>query len=241
MVFAAIALASMGAGIIQSVTGFGAAIFLMLVVPLFFDMVTAAALSSSIAMGLGITLAWKFRAHIQWNICALPTLVYMVCSVTAIHLVGGIDLDALTLAFGVFLIILALYFLLFSIRMSFAANWKSTCLCSALSGVTSGLFGIGGPLMAVYFVAASNSKESYIANIQFLFAATNIASLLTRVSRGIYTADLLPMTLLGFLGITLGKQIGLRILNRLNLNMMKQSVYAFVGLSGLLTVLQQLQ
>ena len=155
MVFAAIALASMGAGIIQSVTGFGAAIFLMLIVPLFFDMVTAAALSSSIAMGLGITLAWKFRGHLQWNLCVLPTLVYMVCSVTAIHLVRGIDLDALTLAFGVFLILLAVYFLLCSGRLAFAANRKSACLCSAISEATSGLFGIGGSLMAVYLVSAS--------------------------------------------------------------------------------------
>lgn len=240
MMFAIIALASVIAGIIQSVTGFGSAVFLMLIVPFFFDMVAASAISSSIAMGLGITLAWKFRSHIQWKICTFPAVIYLICSVTVIRQIQGIDLDVLSFAFGIFLILLAAYFLIFANRMSFRANWKTACVCSAISGVTSGLFGIGGPLMAVYFVSASRDKESYIANIQFLFAVTNIVNFITRITRGIYTADLIPVTLLGFAGITLGKLVGLRILDRLNLEMMKKGVYAFVGLSGLITVLQQL-
>ncbi len=240
MMFAVITLASVFAGIIQSVTGFGSAVFLMLIVPFFFDMVAASAISSSIAMGLGITLAWKFRTHIQWNIVALPAVIYMVCSVAIIRQIRGIDLDVLSLSFGVFLILLALYFLIFAKRMSFQANWKTACVCSAISGLTSGLFGIGGPLMAVYFVSASRDKESYIANIQCLFAVTNIVNFITRITNGIYTLDLVPVTLLGFAGITLGKLVGLRILDRLNLEMMKKGVYAFVGISGLITVLQQL-
>jgi len=238
--FAIVFAASIGAGILQSVTGFGAAIFLMLFVPLFFDMVSAAAISSSITMGLGIALAWRFRKEIQWSLCALPTAIYMVCSIAVIRAVKGIDLDALTLAFGVFLVLLSVYFFLVSNRVSFSGSRTTACVCSAVSGVTAGLFGIGGPLMAVYFISASNSKKSYIANTQFLFGATNIVNLITRIHRGIYTADFLPVTALGLLGILLGKQIGQRIFDQLNPNTLKKGVYGFVGLSGLLTVLQNL-
>jgi uncharacterized membrane protein YfcA len=105
--------------------------------------------------------------------------------------------------------------------------------------VTSGLFGIGGPLMAVYFVSVSRDKESYIANIQCLFAVTNVVNFLLRISKGIYTVDLIPITLLGFAGITLGKMLGLRLLERMELEGMKKWVYLFVGASGVLTVLQQ--
>lgn len=94
--------------------------------------------------------------------------------------------------------------------------------------------------MAVYFVSASRDKESYIANIQCLFAVTNIINFITRIANGIYTPDLVPVTLLGFAGITLGKRMGLRILDRLDLEVMKKGVYAFVGISGAVTILQQL-
>lgn len=240
MVFAVITAASVMAGVIQSVTGFGSAVFLMLVVPYFYDMVAASAISSSIAMGLGITLAWRFRAHIQWKTVALPSVVYLVGSIGAIQVIRDIELDALGLAFGVFLILLAAWFLVFSQKLQFTANWRSACVCSAISGVTSGLFGIGGPLMAVYFVSASRGKESYIANIQFLFALTNVINFILRISKGIYTADLIPVTLLGFAGISAGKMLGLKILDRIDLEAMKKGVYLFVGLSGILNVAQRL-
>ena len=240
MVYAVIAAAAVMAGVIQSVTGFGSAVFLMLFVPLFYDMVSASAIASSIAMGLGITLAWRFRKRIQVKLCVLPAVIYLIGSIGAISVIRDIDLDALTLAFGVFLVLLALYFLVFSKKMSLNGSWKSAAVCSAVSGVTSGLFGIGGPLMAVYFVSVSRDKESYIANIQCLFAVTNVVNFLMRIGKGIYTANLVPITLIGFAGITLGKVLGLRILEKMELEGMKKWVYLFVGASGVLTILQQL-
>lgn len=240
MAFAAITAASVIAGVIQSVTGFGSAIFLMLVVPYFFDMVASSAIASSIAMGLGLTLAWQFRKHIQWKVCALPAVVYTACGVAAINVLKGIDLEFLSLMFGVFLVLLSVYFLVLAPGMSVKDNWITASVCSGISGVTSGLFGIGGPLMALYFVSASRDKESYIGNIQFLFGATNIINFATRISRGIYTMDLIPITILGFIGINIGKMLGLKILNRLNLDVVKKGVYGFVGISGVLTVVQQI-
>ena len=41
-------LAAAVAGVIQTVTGFGAAVFMMLIMPYYFDMVTAPAITSAI-------------------------------------------------------------------------------------------------------------------------------------------------------------------------------------------------
>ena len=91
--------------------------------------------------------------------------------------------------------------------------------------------------MAIYFISAIKDKKSYIGTIQFLFAFTNIVNLLMRIANGIYTIDLLPATILGFGGITIGKIIGLRILDKINPVRIKKLVYAFVGISGLLSLL----
>ena len=239
VIYFIVAAASLGAGIIQSVTGFGAAIFLMLIVPALFNMVGAPALACAISMCLGISLAWSFRKHVDMKIVLLPTIVYILFSVPSIGLVKNMDLNLLTVIFGVFLILLAGYFFLFSSKIAFPANWKTATVCAAISGVASGFFGIGGPLMAIYFVSATKTKASYIGNIQFLFGLTNLINLLTRISNGIYTLDLVPFTLLGLVCILLGKRLGLRILDRIPADATKKLVYAFVGLSGILTVIQQ--
>lgn len=225
------------AGIIQTVTGFGAAVFLMLLMPHYFDMVAAPAITSAITVGLSATLAWKFRKHIQLKDCLFPILVYLLFSITSISVAKKLDLDHLSFIFGVFLVILAIYFYLFSERITMKANWKTAALCATISGITSGFFGIGGPLMAVYFISAIKEKESYIGTIQFLFAFTNIINLFTRIANGIFTIDLLPATILGFAGITVGKVIGLRILDKIDPRKIKKLVYAFVGISGILTLL----
>ena len=48
---------------------------------------------------------------------------------------------------------------------------------------------------------------------------------------------LLPAVFLGFAGITVGKLVGLRILDKINPGRIKKLVYAFVGISGVLSLL----
>lgn len=236
--YLAVALLASLSGIIHSATGFGAGIFMMLFFPSIFGMVSAPALSSAIVIGLEGSLAWKFRKYIDWKICLLPTAVYILFSVTAIGMVNRTDMEALTFAYGLFLLALAVYFFVFSAKLKFRANWQTATVCGAISGVASGFFGIGGPLMAVYFVSATEDKESYVANLQFLFTVTSIVNLITRIVNGIYTLDLLPLTLVGLGGILLGKVLGLKILNRLEPDTIRRLVYAFVGISGIITILK---
>lgn len=240
LAYLVVAVSSLVAGVVQSATGFGGTTFMMLFLPSFFGMTMAPALAPTIAMCLEASLVWNFRKYIEPKICLFPTAVYLLFSLVTIQLVKGINLDVLTLLFGLFLIALAAYFFLLSSRISFHANWKTAVICGAVSGVSSGLFGIGGPLMAIYFVSAVNKNESYIANLQFLFFTTNLINSFARAANGIYVAALIPYSLLGLVCILLGRNVGLKILNRLKPEDTKRIVYAFVGLFGVLTVLKQL-
>ena len=225
------------AGAVQTITGFGAAVVLMLVLPRFFDMVTAPAVSSAIAMGISISLVWKLRKHIKLQICLLPTAVYLLCSVLGILIAKRVHLEYLSVAFGVFLIALSVYFFVFSEKIKIQASWKMAVVCAMISGFTAGLFGIGGPLMAAYYISAIDDKKTYIASLQFMFAFTNVTNLFVRIFNGIFTANLLPVVLLGMLGVTIGKTGGLRILDKVHPGKIKKLVYAFVGVSGLLSLL----
>ena len=240
MIYFLIALLSVAAGLIQATTGFGGPMILMLVLPYFFSMITAPALAASIAMGASIVLAWNFRKQIEWDIALFPTAVYTAFSMVAVQFAKKMDLDLLTLIFGIFLIILSAYYLFLSKRAPFQANWKSASICAAISGITVGLFGIGGPLMAIYFVSASRKKEGYVGNLQFMFASANVINMYLRIRNEIYTMDLIPFTLIGLVCIMVGKSIGLRILDKLDTERIKTMVYAFVGITGVVSVLQNL-
>lgn len=240
MILLSVILAAALAGLVQSVTGFGGAVVMMLVLPHFFSIPAASSIASAVCLGLNLVLLVKFRRYLDWRLWLLPTLPYLVTSTAAIRAVGQLDLRLLSAVFGGFLVVLAGYFFLFADRVSVQPNRKTAILCGGISGVTSGLFGIGGPLLSLYFLPASGSKERYTANLQCSFFVTNLLNMFTRLSEGIMTADLIPLILVAFLAINVGKEVGLRILGRLNEEKLRRLVYLFVGLSGLLTLLQNI-
>ena len=107
MIWAVVFLAAAGAGLIQSVTGFGAAVMMMLVLPYFFDMIRSPALSSSISLGLSAVLVWRFRKYVDWKLTLPVALAYVTLSTAAISVVGKLDLDMLTIVFALLLILLS--------------------------------------------------------------------------------------------------------------------------------------
>ena len=227
-------------GIIHTITGFGSGIVMMLFLPSFLDMAAAPALSSSINLFLSLILAFKFRKTIRIRMFLLPLIPYLIGSTMAINALSGFDMRMVAISFGVFLIILSLYFTFVAKRVSVTPNWQTAVLCGGISGVTAGLFGIGGPLMALYFLAITDSKEEYTGNLQCMFTCTCLCNTMTRISRGYYTLDLIPLTILGLIAINVGKALGLKLLDKMDADLVRKVVYLFVGVSGVLKVVQNL-
>ena len=150
------------------------------------------------------------------------------------------DLHVLTAAFGGFLMLLALYFLFIAKRVSLKPGLAAGMLCSGFSGCCAGAFTVGGPMMALYFVAIARDKDTYVANMQFLFAATNLTNLAMRAVRGLYGAQYLPVTAVGVIFVLVGMVIGSALSKRMNGDVARQVVYIGVGVSGLVTLLQQI-
>ena len=182
-----------------------------------------------------------FGASIPVPQIALPIGLYTVCSLVIINLLGNFDLHVLTALFGAFLIALAAYFLLFAKRVKLdQPGLAAGLVCSAFSGCCAGAFTIGGPMMALYFVAIARSKETYVGNMQFLFFTTNLINFTMRTVRGYFSAALLPMAGLGMVCILLGLWIGTRLSRKMSGDVARQVVYIGVGVSGLVTLVQEL-
>ena len=240
MTYVIVALAALTAGAIQTVTGFGAAVVLMLVLPRIFGVVTASAVSTSICVALSGVLAWELRKKTDFRLIALPTAVFGVCGIVIINLIRSLDLHILGILFGVFLLALSLYNLAFAKKASLRPTTPVILLSGAVSGTFSGLFSIGGPLMALCLLPCSEDHEQYIGNMQTLFVVTNIINIIARISNGLYTSDLLPYTLVGMAFILIGKEFGVRFVKKLNIEAIKKVIYVFVGISGALTLAENL-
>ena len=240
MVYAAIALGALAGGIIQPLTGFGSAVILMVVAQYFYDITVSPSIVAAICMVQSGIMAWNYRKKIDLKQILPPIALYTVCSLVIISLLGNFNLRVLTALFGGFLMALAVYFLFFAPRAALKPSRTAGLLCSAFSGCCAGAFTVGGPMMALYFVAIARDKETYVANMQFLFAVTNAINLAMRTHKGLYGAEYLPITAVGVVFVLVGYAIGTSLSKRMSGDTARQVVYVGVGVSGLVTLLQQI-
>ena len=238
--FLMVAFAAFLGGTIQAASGFGSAAVMMVFVPLVYDMLHAPALCSAISCILAYSLAFRFRKYVSIRRLAVPVVACLTASTIGIQVASNLDLNLLSIMLGVFLILLALYFFTLKSKLTFQDTFFCAAASGLLAGVGSGLFSVGGPMIAAYYLATSKSNEEYIGNMQAYFAITNSVNIITRMSKGLYTAKSIFPIAIGVVGVMAGKKVGIRILEKMDAAMLTKAVYAVIALSGALTVISHI-
>ena len=231
-------LTALAAGLIQSVTGFGGALVMMMTLPYFVTMKTATALAGLICVPMWIHVAYRYKDKVQVKKILLPTAIYLVSSAICIHAAARINLDSLKAIFGLLLIGLAAYFNFFSAKLNLKGSFTSALLCAGLSGVTGGLFGIGGPLLVLYYSSVTKDKEEYLGTMNFIFTITETYSAWMRYMNGLITPDLYTTILFGFAAMIAGSLLGCRVVAKLDGNKMKKGIYLLLAVSGAITFIK---
>lgn len=234
-------LLSAAGGLCQSVTGFGSAIIMMTLLPELFFVNVAAGITTLICCPLGVFITYHYRDSFRLERVILPVLVFSIFSYVAVRFALYVDAYGLKAVLGGLLILLSIYFFFFADRLSIRPSVLSAVICSALAGLMGGLFAIGGPLLVLYFLGVTESKEEYMVCVNSTLLMTNLIQTLERVHAGIVTAAELPAVCFGIVGVTIGFYFGSGIADRINIALIKKLVYGFLGIVGLLTLFDAIQ
>lgn len=232
--------ASLLGGFVQSVTGFGAAIIIMIFLPMMMSMTAAPAASDVITMTLSFAMCWRYRKYVKVRKIVMPALVYMGFSLLAIRQSSQLDGDKLKLIFGIFLVILSCYFLMAAGKVKLRASAGMGVICAAIAGVCGGFFGISGPPASLYYLAVTDSKEEYLGSLNGMFSIVVIFNIISRVMNGFITTALLPYMFIGALTIQIGCVIGSRVVGRISMDMLKRCVYILMLFAGMISVMRGL-
>ncbi|GIQ95432.1 TSUP family transporter [Lactiplantibacillus plantarum] len=213
MVWLLVFLPGLLAGLVQGLTGFGAAIVMMIFLPQLFPIAQSAAVAGVIMAASVITLVWRYHQHIHFRQIIVPFIVYASVAAYSVHLGQVLDVQLLRRLLGALLVSLAGLFMI-------------------ISGFFNGLFGIGGPLMALYFLSLADTTADYLGNLQTFFLIDVVYISTVRVLNGILTPVLLPHIMIGMVGAVIGTALAARILPRLPMTTVRHLIYLFIGLSG---------
>ena len=231
-------LVGFGAGFVQRVSGFGLGIFAMIFMPHFMPSQTAAVVVSNLFSG-GLTTynALYYRKDIAFK-TALPMLMAAgVCIPPAVYCSQWVSGDLFSRLLGGVLIVLSVYFLLFSKKITIRPTAFNGVFSGALSGILDGLFSTSGPPAVLYLSSATPTPSVYFATIQFFFCLTNLYTVATRAVNGDISLVTLGYAAVGFLGCISGNVVGRCLFKNLNAERLKRIIYIGMILSGLVMML----
>ncbi len=228
-------LASAAGGLVQGVTGFGAGIVMMLVLPFALSVPEGAGVTGVASLALTISMAWRYRRHTRLNAIAAPAVGYIAVSWASILLGRNVDPAMMKAALGVFLIALSAYFLSGK-GDGFRPEGAVAAACVLVSGVCDGLFGIGGPLMVVYYLARIDDTREYLGTIQAFFAVTLAAATAMRLASGVLTVADAPLGIASIAGVLVGSSAASRLVGKLDDALVRRATYAVIGFAGAVSV-----
>ncbi|MEA4912434.1 MAG: sulfite exporter TauE/SafE family protein [Oscillospiraceae bacterium] len=230
-------LAASLAGFIQTTAGFASGIIMMLFFPLVYPMIDAVSLSTLLCALCAAVMGFRYRKFADYKQVLLPLPFYLIPCYFAVNWSKSIDVALLKIIFGGILIAAACYFAFFSDRIKLRAGLIPACICGATSGTINGLLSVGGPPMAIYYMAAcEEDKNKYLANSQMFFLVTYIYSFALRAAKGFVSASMSGSFLVGAAGIVLGFLAGKRLQDKFDIKKMKQLIYLVLAFCGIVTI-----
>ncbi|MBR5344744.1 MAG: sulfite exporter TauE/SafE family protein [Clostridia bacterium] len=232
---AALALAG---GVLQGVTGFGASVVMMLGLPYFFALPQAAGISTAVCTALNALMVWRYRDSVNVKKALMPSVLYLAVSTVCINFGSRVDGPLLKKIFGGFLILLAIYYLFFDRKTGGRKlPLPVAALCVVVSGACDGLFGIGGPLMVVYYMRTIESRREYLGTISLCFGVNCLYNTVYRLITGVLRAEHLPPIGVGIAAVIAGVWIAGWIADKLNAELLRKLTYVTIGVSGLINLI----
>lgn len=229
-----------GGGVIQAVCGFGFGVFVMMFLPYMMpSTLSAVVVSSLLGMSSSGILALRYRKFAVMKKIIVPLLAYFVVSTFLVRVSITMNEVLIRRLLGGLMLALSVYFIKFSNQVHIRPTRVNAAIAGGLGGTMSTLFGMGGPPISAYYLADSDSNEEYLANIQLYTLLSNIYVNLMRVANGLCGRLELGLWGIGILAVFLGGELGKRVFSRLNGDMLRRLVYAFMAVSGLIMIFKK--
>lgn len=232
-----IALLTLLAATIGTITGFGTSTQMIPVLVIFFPPVEAIFLVAIIHWFGDVWKIALFREGFNLRLIALFGVIGLATSYLGAFVSLGANEQILLRLLGAFLVSYAL-FLIFQSKFKIPAG-NAVALCGgALSGFFAGMFGIGGAIRSMFLSAFDLPKAVYIATAGAIGILVDSTRIITYFTGGATLPKELWWGLILFIPVSfLGAQIAKRIVDKIPQNKFRVVIAVFLFAIGLKLIL----
>jgi len=220
------------AAMIAAITGFGSATILTPFVAMVIDMKAAIVLVGFFHFANNLSKFALMRKSINRRLVFVYGLPSVISALVGAWIFGSVDVRLIALLFSVFLVIFSLYSL-FRPKLRIPEKDSVLAIGGLISGLTSGLIGVGGAIRSMFLVSTFLKKEAYVATAAAIAIMVDVSRISIYLCRGaLYQSHafwIIPLVPVAFLGVFAGR----RLLRRLNEETVRKAVLVALLLVGI--------
>jgi uncharacterized membrane protein YfcA len=217
--------------VIQAITGFAGTVLAMPASMLLIGTGEARVVLNAMAFASCLWIGVQNRRHIRWHELARMVGFMAIGMVAGIMLYGLLPIAPLQKAYGIFIILVALYGLFFPAHSN-PPQWVLIAVL-LMAGVVHGLFVSGGALLVVYATAVLRDKDEFRATVSCVWVALNIFMGAQQVVAGEWTPHALVLAALGLPLLAVSIVVGNRLQRRISQRAFLLLTYVLLIVSGI--------
>ena len=123
-------------------------------------------------------------------------------------------------------------------KFKIKATTANAVIFNGLGGLLNGLFGVGGPVAAMYFLTISKTKEEYQGTTQMLFFINITIDFLLRAASGMVDRTIMIYGVSSLWCVVIGLLIGKKLFERINALTLWRIICSLMLLNGAVMLLQ---
>jgi len=228
------------ASIIQGLLGFGFAILFMAIIPFCVPLKTAVALGLILGLATTTRLFYSLRKHVKIKLIYIPALSFSIFSNLGVYLLMNFKGGALAITFGFILILFAVIKMFKKEEIIIKPSKKNAIIAGSIGGLLGGMFNIGGPPLAIYYLSALEDVKEYNSTIQLTFIIVGIYNIFLHSLYGNINYQIFKYSLSGIAAILIGSTIALKILKKINKEKLNYWIYIFIMIVGFILIIKEI-
>lgn len=224
---------------VQAASGFGYAIFAMFLMPMFLPFQQCSVISAAVIVIIATQMMFSLYKHIGIKKIIIPMFFCLLTTWLGIWIIHVTDEVIMRKIMGVFLILLAIYFYLTKkYGVVIKQTFFSGMIIGVFTGITTGMFNIVGPFLALYYYDNCKDNVEFKANIECSFFIAGLFSLILNLTYTKLDSFLVSTIITSGIAAVLAGVIGLKIFYRINRETLKYIIISILPLMGIIQLLK---
>ena len=219
------------AAMIATITGFGSATILTPFLAMAIDLKSAIVLVAFFHLANNMSKFALMRKSVNLHLIILYGLPSVLSALVGAWIFGAIDVTPIAIGFALFLITFSLYSL-FKPNLHIPERNSLLVIGGLISGLTSGLIGVGGAIRSIFLISTLLEKEAYIATAAAIAIMVDVCRVSVYIYKGALPQNhllwIIPLVVVAFGGAFTGR----RLLYHLNEGTVRKAVLVALLIVG---------